>query len=67
MKSYVLVGFIILAILALSFLSRRERFSPDDLKKVVDIKNRIGTIETKIEESDKKRKESSGTLNSTLR
>ena len=67
MKAYVLIGFIVLVIVALSLLTRRERFNLKDMGAIEGIKNRLGAMESKIEESDKKRKESAGTLNSTLR
>lgn len=67
MKAYVLIGFIVLVIVALSLLTRRERFNLKDMAAIDGIKNRLGAMESKIEESDKKRKESAGTLNSTLR
>jgi hypothetical protein len=67
MKAYVLIGFIALVIVALSLITSRERFNVKDIGAIDGIKTRIGAIESKIEESDKKRKESAGTLNSTLR
>jgi hypothetical protein len=67
MKSYVLIGFIFLVILVLSLLSRRERFDAKDMAAVGSIKNRLTAMEDKVAESDTKRKESAGTLNSTLR
>lgn len=67
MKAYVLIGFIALVIVVLSLITSRERFNIKDRAGINRIKTRIGAIESKIEDSDKKRKESAGTLNSTLR
>jgi hypothetical protein len=69
MKSYayVLIGFVLLAMVAVSMLSHRERFGLSDTVAVGGIKDRITAMENKIKESDDKRKESVGTLNSTLR
>ena len=68
MKSYVLIGFIVLAIVALVFVSRsqKERFDMKDTLAVETIKNRLTALEGKIKESDTSRKESSGTINSVL-
>jgi hypothetical protein len=67
MKAYVLIGFIALVIVVLSLITGRERFNIKDRVGINRIKTRIGAIESKIEDSDKKRNESAGTLNSTLR
>lgn len=68
MKAYILIGFVVLAVLALSMLSSsRESFGPDDVAATEKIKARLTAMEDKVAESDKKRKESAGTLNSTLR
>ena len=69
MKSYayVLIGFVLLAMVALSMLSHRERFGLSDMAAVSGIKDRLTAMENKIKESEDKRKEGVGTLNSTLR
>jgi len=69
MKSsgYVLIGFVLLAVVALSLLSHRERFGMAEMAAVGGIKDRLTAMENKIKESDDKRKESAGTINSTLR
>ena len=69
MKSYayVLIGFVLLAMVALSMLSQRERFGLTETVGVGRIKDRLTTMENKIKESDDKRKESAGEINSTLR
>jgi hypothetical protein len=67
MKAYVLIGFIALVIVVLSLITSRERFNLKDRVGINRIKTRIGAIEARIEDSDKKRAESAGTLNSTLR
>lgn len=69
MKSYayVLIGFVLLTMVALSMLSHRERFNLGDMAGVGGIKNRLTAMENKIKDSENKRKESVGTINSTLR
>jgi hypothetical protein len=67
MKAYVLIGFIVLVILALSLLPRRETLSAQDMAQVSAVRNRIVAMEAKIAESNAKRAEGEGTLNSTLR
>lgn len=67
MKAYVLIGFIVLVVLILSLLPHRERFEGKDMAAIEGIKTRLATMEAKIAESDTKRKEGAGTLNSTLR
>jgi hypothetical protein len=65
--AYVLIGFVLLAMVAVSMLSHRERFGLSDMGAIGGIKDRLTAMENKIKESDDKRKESVGTLNSTLR
>lgn len=68
MKSYVLIGFIVLAIVALVFVSQsqRERFDMKDTLAVETIKNRLTSLEDKIKNSDEARTESVGKINSVL-
>ena len=68
MKSYVLIGFVILAIVALVFVSRsqKERFDMKDTLAVEKIKNRLTSLETKIKDSDESRTESVGKINSVI-
>jgi cell division protein FtsL len=63
MKAYVLVGFIVLAIVVLGMISRKQR----EHLSVPDINQRLTNMENKIAESDKKQRESEGEINSTLR
>jgi hypothetical protein len=65
--SYLLIGFVLLAMVALSILSHRERFNLGDMAAVGGIKSRLTAMENKIKDSENKRKESVGTINSTLR
>ena len=67
MKAYVLVGFVVLAIAVLCMLSHKQREHMWGITSVPDINNRLGNLENKIAESDKKRTESEGEINSTLR
>jgi hypothetical protein len=67
MKAYVLVGFVILAIVVLAMISRNQREHFMGITSVPDINNRIGILEYKIADSDRKRAESEGEINSTLR
>ena len=67
MKAYVLVGFIVLAIVVLGMVSQRQREHMWGITSVPDINKRLGNLENKIAESDKKRTESEGEINSTLR
>ena len=67
MKAYVLVGFVVLAILVVCMLSQNRREHLFGITSVPDINNRIGNMEKKIKESDDKRNEEQGKINSTLR
>jgi len=67
MKAYVLVGFVVLAMLVVCMLSQNRREHLFGVTSVPDINKRLSNMETKIVESDKKRSESEGTVNSTLR
>lgn len=67
MKAYVLVGFIVLAIVVLGMVSQRQREHMWGITSVPDINKRLSMLEFKIEESDRKRSESQGEINSTLR
>ena len=67
MKAYVLVGFILLAIVVLAMISRNQREHILGITSVPDINNRLTNMENKIAESDKKRSESEGDINSTRR
>jgi hypothetical protein len=69
MKAYVLVGFVVLAIVAICILSRRQReyLTIVETATLGKINNRLGELETKIVDSDKKRSQSEGDINSTLR
>jgi FtsZ-interacting cell division protein ZipA len=68
MKRYVLIGFVILAVVALVFVSRsqKERFDMKDTLAVEKIKNRLTSLETKIKDSDESRTESVGKINSVI-
>ena len=68
MKRYVLIGFVILAVIALVFVSRsqKERFDMKDTLAVEKIKNRLTSLETKIKDSDESRTESVGKINSVI-
>ena len=67
MKAYVLIGFVVLATVALCMLSHNRREHMFGITSVPDINNRLANMENKIAESDKKRSESAGEINSTLR
>lgn len=67
MKAYVLVGFVLLAIMVLAIISRKQREHIFGVTTIPDINNRLGNMENKIAESDKKRSESEGEINSTRR
>ena len=67
MKAYVLVGFVVLAMLVVCMLSQNRREHIMGITSVPDINQRLSKMETKIVESDKKRSESEGDINSTLR
>ena len=67
MKAYVLVGFVVLAIVILAMISRKQREHMFGITTVPEINQRLGSLETRIAESDKKRSESAGEINSTLR
>lgn len=66
MKAYVLVGFIVLAIVVLGMLSHKRREHFMGITSVPDINNRLGNLENKIAESDSKRGESSEEANKAL-
>jgi hypothetical protein len=67
MKAYVLVGFVVLAIVVLGILSSKQREHMWGVTSVPDINQRLGSLEHRIAESDRKRSEDEGELNSTLR
>lgn len=67
MKAYVLIGFVVLAIVVLAMISRKQREHLFGITSVPDINQRLTNMENKIAESDKKRSESEGEINSTLR
>jgi hypothetical protein len=67
MKAYVLVGFIVLVIVVLAIISGKQREHMFGVTSVPDINNRLTNMENKIAESDKKRSESEGEINSTRR
>jgi hypothetical protein len=67
MKAYVLVGFVVLAIVVLGILSSKQREHLWGITSVPDINQRLGGLENRIAESDRKRSESTGEINSTLR
>jgi len=67
MKAYVLVGFVVLAIVVLGILSSKQREHLWGITSVPDINQRLSMMEYRIAESDRKRSESTGEINSTLR
>ena len=67
MKAYVLVGFVVLAIVVLAMISRNQREHIMGITSVPDINQRLSMMEYRIAESDKKRSQSEGEINSTLR
>ena len=67
MKAYVLIGFVVLAMVVVCMLSQNRREHLFGITSVPDINKRLSNMETKIVESDKKRSESAGEINSTLR
>jgi len=67
MKAYVLVGFVVLAMLVVCMLSPNRREHLFGITSVPDINQRLSKMEFKIAESDRKRSESDGEINSTLR
>ena len=70
MRPFLLVGFVLLAILVLIFIDQkaRERFIiPIAFNPITTLNSRLSNIEGRIKQSDTDRKENIGRINSTYR